>query len=162
MLVVCACVCAFVSMCIYMRVCGCVCVCLCVLMCVCVFVSVHACTYVCVCVCVCVCVRTFIYACVCIYPSVLPPLAVQGVQAVHEAGHALLQRVQSVMQRVVTREVVPQTPQGFPDQLQLLPLNTAAGDTEDNSMRPGSHEIKSRFNEWMCIRGGLGSFPHSE
>ena len=63
--------------------------------------------------CVCLCVRSR----VCLYPFLLPPLAVGRVQAVHEAGHALLQRVQRVVEGVVTREVVPQAAQGFPDQL---------------------------------------------
>lgn len=55
------------------------------------------------------------------YPFVLPSLGF-CVQAVHEAWHTLLKGVQGVMLGVVAREVVSQTTQGFPHQLQLLTL----------------------------------------
>lgn len=44
-------------------------------------------------------------------------LWLQCVEAVHKAGHALLQCVQCVVLRVVASEAVPQTAQSIPYQL---------------------------------------------
>lgn len=59
------------------------------------------------------------------YPPLLPLVRLQAVQALHEAGDALLQAVDGVVLRVVPAEAVPQAAEGVPHQLQVtgLPKN---------------------------------------
>lgn len=54
----------------------------------------------------------------------------QNLQPVDERHYALLQRVQRVLLRVVVSEVVPQTPESIPEQLDLLSLQTHRGQTQ--------------------------------
>lgn len=57
-----------------------------------------------------------------LYPPVLPLVRLHAVQALHEAGDALLQAVDGVVLRVVPAEAVPEAAQGFPHQLQVIAL----------------------------------------
>lgn len=57
-----------------------------------------------------------------LYPPLLPLLRLHAVQALHEAGDALLQAVDGVVLRVVPTEAVPQAAQGVPHQLQVIGL----------------------------------------
>lgn len=58
------------------------------------------------------------------------PARMQNLQPVDERHYALLQRVQRVLLRVVVSEVVPQTPESIPEQLDLLSLQTHRGQTQ--------------------------------
>lgn len=65
------------------------------------------------------------------YPAFVSPAGLHGMQAVHEAGHALLQCVQRMLLRVVPTEAVSQAAQGIPHQLQFLGLCTQTGARQD-------------------------------
>lgn len=56
------------------------------------------------------------------HPSFLLPLGFHGMQALHEAGDALLQAVDGVVLRVVAAEAVAQAPQGISHKLQVAAL----------------------------------------
>lgn len=56
------------------------------------------------------------------YLSLLLPLGLQGMQALHEAGDALLQAVDGVVLRIVAAEAVAQAAEGISNQLQVACL----------------------------------------
>lgn len=56
------------------------------------------------------------------YPSFLLPLGLHGMQALHEAGDALLQAVDGVVLRVVATEAVAQAAEGVSHKLQVAAL----------------------------------------
>lgn len=76
-----------------------------------------------------------------LYPPVLPLVRLQAVQALHEAGDALLQAVDGVVLRVVPAEAVPEAAQGIPHQLQVIALpetptaQTGPGETSFNKIK---------------------------
>lgn len=56
------------------------------------------------------------------HPSFLLPLGLHGMQALHEAGDALLQAVDGMVLRVVAAEAVAQAAQGVSHKLQVAAL----------------------------------------
>lgn len=76
------------------------------------------------------------------YPPVLPLVRLQAVQALHEAGDALLQAVDGVVLRVVPAEAVPEAAQRVPHQLQVTGLPKTAQLTPAQQGETSRNEIK--------------------
>lgn len=72
------------------------------------------------------------------------PARVQNLQSLDERHDALLQRVQCVLLRVMVSEVVPQTPESIPEQLDLLCLQTHRGQTRIDLTNRLSRSLTSR------------------